>query len=184
MPLIVAVDIGGTFTDFLGYDPATGRLLSAKSSSTPGDLSRGIRNCLEKIHLSAAEIGEFVHGSTVAINTVVEKKGAKTALVVTRGTRDVYKIGRGNRPEAYNIWFKRPEPLVPRNLTFEVDERLGPAGDVRVALDEKQATDVAERVAGSGVQSVAVCFLHSWSNPAHEKQMGALLCEAKCLTPI
>jgi N-methylhydantoinase A len=178
MPLIVAVDIGGTFTDFLGYDPATGRLLSAKSSSTPGDLSRGIRNCLKKIHLPAGEIEEFVHGSTVAINTVVEKNGAKTALVVTRGTRDVYKIGRGNRPEAYNIWFKRPEPLVPRHLTFEVDERIGPTGDVRIALDEKQAEAIAGRVAESEVQSVAVCFLHSWSNPAHERQMSALLSKA------
>src|ERR1700686_450415 len=166
MPLIVAVDIGGTFTDFLGYDAATRRMDSAKSPSTPGDLARVIRNCLEKIHLPAREIGRFVHGSTVAINTVVERKGARTALVVTRGTRDVYKIGRGNRPEAYNIWFKRPEPLVPRHLTFEVEERLGPAGDVRIPLDEKQATTVAQLVAATEAQSIAVCFLHSWSNPA------------------
>jgi N-methylhydantoinase A len=178
MPLIVAVDIGGTFTDFLGYDAATRRMASAKSPSTPGDLARGIRNCLEKIHLPAREIGRFVHGSTVAINTVVERKGAKTALVVTRGTRDVYKIGRGNRPEAYNIWFKRPEPLVPRHLTFEIEERLGAGGEVRVPFDEKQAAAVAGKVAASGVESVAVCFLHSWSNPAHERQMGSLLAEA------
>jgi N-methylhydantoinase A len=178
MALIVAVDIGGTFTDFLGYDPASGRLLSAKSSSTPGDLSRGIRNCLEKIDQPPAEIAQFVHGSTVAINTVVEKKGAKTALVVTRGTRDVYKIGRGNRPEAYNIWFRRPEPLVPRHLTFEIEERLSATGDVRLALDEQQAAAVAGLIVESDVQSVAVCFLHSWSNPAHEKQMSALLTKA------
>ncbi len=178
MTLIVAVDIGGTFTDFLGYDPVSGTLLSAKSSSTPGDLSRGIRKCLEKIGRPAAEIAEFVHGSTVAINTVVEKKGAKTALVVTKGTRDVYKIGRGNRPEAYNIWFRRPEPLVPRHLTFEIEERLTAAGEVRVALDEKQGGAVAELIAASDVQSVAICFLHSWSNPAHEQQMTALLKKA------
>jgi N-methylhydantoinase A len=175
MPLIVAVDIGGTFTDFLGYDPDTGRFLSSKSSSTPGDLARGIRNCLEKIGLAAKEIQTFVHGSTVAINTVVEQKGAKTALVVTRGTRDVYKIGRGNRPEAYNIWFKRPEPLVSRHLTFEVEERLGPGGEVRVPFNRNQAAGIAERAAGSGVESVAVCFLHSWNNPAHERLMGELL---------
>ena len=107
--LMVAVDIGGTFTDLLGYDPSTGRVLSAKSPSTPGDLARAIDDCLEKIQLAARDIGTFVHGSTVAINTVLEQKGARTALIVTRGTRDVYKIGRGNRPEAYNIWFKRPE---------------------------------------------------------------------------
>src|SRR3989338_3612018 len=131
MPLTVAVDIGGTFTDFLGYDSGTGRFLSTKTSTTPGDLSLAILHCLEKISLPAREIRSFVHGSTIAINTVVERKGAKTALVVTQGTRDVYKIGRGNRPEAYDIWFQRPEPLVPRHLTFEVEERLGPAGDVR-----------------------------------------------------
>ena len=108
--------------------------MSAKSSSTPGELARGILNCLEKISLPAGEIQTFVHGSTVAINTVVERKGAKTALVVTRGTRDVYKIGRGNRPEAYNIWFRRPEPLVPRHLTFEVDERMAASGEVRIPL--------------------------------------------------
>ena len=177
MPLIVAVDIGGTFTDFLGYDSATGRLLSAKTSSTPGDLARGIWNCLEKAQVPAAEIGTFVHGSTVAINTVVERKGARTALMVTRGTRDVYKIGRGNRPEAYNIWFQRPEPLVPRHLTFEVDERLGPGGEVRIPFDAAQALSLAEQVAESAVESVAVCFLHSWSNPAHERRMGELLAQ-------
>lgn len=178
MPLTVAVDIGGTFTDFLGYDAASGRLLSAKSSSTPLDLAQGIRHCLEKIHLPAQQIQTFVHGSTVAVNTVVERKGARTALVVTRGTRDVYKIGRGNRPEAYNIWFERPEPLVPRHLTFEVDERLGPAGEVRIPFDRKQALDVAERVAATGAEGVAVCLLHSWSNPAHERLMGGLLASA------
>jgi len=178
MALTVAVDIGGTFTDFLGYDDSTGRLLSAKSSSTPGELARGILNCLEKISLPAGEIQTFVHGSTVAINTVVERKGARTALVVTRGTRDVYKIGRGNRPEAYNIWFRRPEPLVPRHLTFEVDERMAASGEVRIPFNEVRAADVAKCVAASEVDAVAVCFLHSWSNPDHERRMGDLLREA------
>ncbi len=177
MALIVAVDIGGTFTDFLGYDDTTGRLVSAKSSSTPGDLARGILNCLDKIHLPPGAIDTVVHGSTVAINTVVERTGAPTVLIVTRGMRDVYKIGRGNRPEAYNIWFKRPRPLVPRHLTFEIEERLGPAGDVRIPFDASQAASVAKGVADTGVESVAVCFLHSWSNPAHEKLMGQLLAE-------
>ena len=177
MPIVVAVDIGGTFTDFLGYDPGTGRLLSAKTSSTPRELVRGIQDCLDKVHLPISEIQTFVHGSTVAINTVVERKGARTALIVTRGTRDVYKIGRGNRPEAYNIWFKRPEPLVPRHLTFEVNERLGPDGDTVIKFDFEQARSVGKRVAASGVDAVAVCFLHSWNNPAHEQLMGEILAE-------
>ena len=111
--LIVAVDIGGTFTDFLGYDTTRGRLLSSKAPTTPHALEHGIRDCLKKAGASVAAIDSFVHGSTIAINTVLERKGARTALVVTKGTRDVYKIGRGNRPDAYDIWFKRPEPLVP-----------------------------------------------------------------------
>ncbi len=175
MSLTIAVDIGGTFTDLIGYDGASGRLVSAKSSTTPDDLVRAIRDCFEKIQLAPRSIDTFVHGSTVAINTVVERKGAKTALVVTRGTRDVYAIGRGNRPDAYDVWFKRPVPLVPRHLTFEVDERLGADGSVRTPFDAAQAEVVAARVAASAADAVAVCLLHSWSNPAHERRMAALL---------
>jgi N-methylhydantoinase A len=173
--LTLAVDIGGTFTDLLGYDDRTGRFLSAKSSTTPDDLAAGIFDCVHKIGVAPSDVQAFVHGSTVAINTVIERKGARTALVVTRGTRDVYAIGRGNRPDAYDVWFRRPRPLVPRHLTFEVDERLGPDGSVRIAFDEMQAADVAALVAREAIDAVAVCFLHSWNNPAHEDKMGALL---------
>src|SRR2546426_963522 len=173
--LIAAVDIGGTFTDFLGYDSATGRLLSSKSPTTPARLEQGIRECLEKAGVSVNAIDAFVHGSTVAINTVLERKGARTALIVTRGTRDVYKIGRGNRPDAYDIWFKRPEPLVPRHLTFEVEERLLATGEVHTPLNVPQAETIARQVDDSGVEAVAVCFLHSWNNPAHESRMAQLL---------
>jgi N-methylhydantoinase A len=157
MAFIVAVDIGGTFTDLIGYDEGSGRLVSAKSSTTPADLARAIQDCYEKIQLPPRSIETFVHGSTVAINTVVERKGARTALVVTRGTRDVYTIGRGNRPDAYDVWFKRPEPLVPRHLTFEIDERLGADGSVRMPFDAAQAAAVAARAATSGVDAVAIC---------------------------
>jgi len=175
LPLIGAVDIGGTFTDFLGYDSATGRLLSSKSPTTPARLEQGIRECLEKAGVSVNAIDAFVHGSTVAINTVLERKGARTALIVTKGTRDVYKIGRGNRPDAYDIWFKRPEPLVPRHLTFEVEERLLATGEVHTPLNVPQAETIARQVNDSGVEAVAVCFLHSWNNPAHESRMAQLL---------
>ncbi len=175
MPLIGAVDIGGTFTDFLGYDSATGRLLSSKSPTTPARLEQGIRECLEKAGVSVNAIDAFVHGSTIAINTVLERKGARTALIVTKGTRDVYKIGRGNRPDAYDIWFKRPEPLVPRHLTFEVEERLLATGEVHTPLNVPQAETIAGQVNDSGVEAVAVCFLHSWNNPAHESRMAQLL---------
>src|SRR2546425_12364866 len=173
--LIVAVDIGGTFTDFVGYDSTAGRLLSSKSPTTPAGLEQGIHDCLEKADVSVDAIDAFVHGSTIAINIVLERKGARTALIVTKGTRDVYKIGRGNRPDAYDIWFKRPEPLVPRHLTFEVEERLLATGEIHTPLNAVQAEAIASQVTASGAEAVAVCFLHSWNNPVHESRMAEWL---------
>jgi len=176
--LNVAVDIGGTFTDLLGYDDSTGQVYHSKSSTTPGDLTQGIMRCVEKGRLRVPDLTNFVHGSTVAINTVIEQKGARTALVVTQGTRDVYKIGRGNRPEAYHLFFKRAVPLVPRYLTFEIEERLLPSGEVLTPFNRHQASEVAEKIARSGAESVAVCLIHSWANPSHEAQMGEVLSAA------
>ncbi|MFC2007892.1 hydantoinase/oxoprolinase family protein [Chloroflexota bacterium] len=175
MSLNVAVDIGGTFTDLVGYDDSTGELYSSKSPTTPGDLNLGIFNCFQKGVVNVGDIANLVHGSTTAINTVIERKGAQTALVVTQGTRDVYKIGRGNRPEAYNIFFKRPVPLVPRHLTFEVEERLMANGEVLTPFNITQAKALAGKIAQSGAESVAVCLIHSWANPSHETEMGELL---------
>lgn len=175
MALHVAVDIGGTFTDLIGYDDETGELFSAKSPTTPRDLTLGILECIKKSGIKISNIKTFVHGSTTAINTVIERKGAKTALVVTKGTKDVYQIGRGNRPEAYNIFFKRPTPLVPRYLTFEIEERILSTGEVLVPFNIEQAQSVANQIAQNGIESIAVCFLHSWANPSHEKKMGELL---------
>src|SRR5579884_350699 len=139
MTLTVALDIGGTFTDLISFDEATGVVRHAKSSTTPSDLSIGIRDCLEKSGLDVRQAESFIHGSTIAINTAIERTGARTALIVTQGMRDVYRIGRGNRPEAYNLYFKRPIPYVPRRRTFEVRERLGATGEVIVPFDPEQA---------------------------------------------
>ncbi len=136
--IVVAIDIGGTFTDLIGFDDAGARFVQAKSLTTPAQLVQGIIDCLHKSGLEAAAIDELIHGSTIAINTLIERKGAKTALVVTRGTRDVYIIGRGNRPEAYNLFFHRHRPLVPRHLTREVDERLLASGEVHEPLDRAE----------------------------------------------
>ena len=111
--------------------------MQAKSLTTPAQLAQGVIDCIRKSGLDAAAIDELIHGSTIAINTLIERKGAKTGLVVTRGTRDVYIIGRGNRPEAYNLFFHRHRPLVPRHLTREVDERLLSSGEVHVPLDRE-----------------------------------------------
>ena len=113
--MLVAIDIGGTFTDLMAFDEATGRFAQAKSLTTPAHLVQGIIDCLQKSGVDCAAIGELIHGSTTAINTLIERKGAKTGLIVTRGTRDVYSIGRGNRPESYNLFFHRHRPLVPRH---------------------------------------------------------------------
>jgi N-methylhydantoinase A len=175
MALHVAVDIGGTFTDLIGYDDGGGHIFSAKSSSTPSDLTVGIMRCLEKSGMDIAFLTNFVHGSTVAINTVIERKGAATALLVTKGTRDVIEIGRGNRPDAYDIFFNRPVPLVPRHRIFEIDERCLASGDIAVPLDSQQAEGLVKKIMESDVEAVAVCLLHSWANSEHEAELGKIL---------
>jgi N-methylhydantoinase A len=170
--LVVAIDIGGTFTDLLGFDEAEGVFVQAKSLTTPTELTQGIIDCLRKSGLAASAIDELIHGSTIAINTLIERKGAKTGLVVTRGTRDVYIIGRGNRPEAYNLLFHKHRPLVPRHLTREVDERVLASGDVHAPLKRSSIKEACEALATEGVEAVAVCFLHSYVNPEHERIAG------------
>src|SRR5262249_60354198 len=133
--LVVAIDIGGTFTDLIGFDDADRRFVQAKSLTTPAQLGQGVIDCIRKSALAAAVVDELIDGSTIAINTPIERKGAKTALVVTRGTRDVYIIGRGNRPEAYNLLFHKHRPLVSRRLTREVDERVLASGEVHAKMD-------------------------------------------------
>ena len=107
----IAVDIGGTFTDLVAVDDQ-GQVYRSKSLTTPDDLARGIGDCLSDAKIDVAGANFFVHGSTVTINAVLERKGARTGLITTKGFRDVYEIGRGNRPEGYNLFFKRPVPLV------------------------------------------------------------------------
>jgi len=173
--LVVAIDIGGTFTDLIGFDDADRRFVQAKSLTTPGELGQGVIDCIRKSALAAAAIDELIHGSTIAINTLIERKGAKTGLVVTRGTRDVYIIGRGNRPEAYSLFFHRHRPLVPRHLTREVDERLLSSGEVHVPLDRAGIAEACRALAAEGVEAVAVCFLHSYVNPEHERIAGDMI---------
>ncbi|HEX6767905.1 MAG TPA: hydantoinase/oxoprolinase N-terminal domain-containing protein, partial [Candidatus Binatia bacterium] len=134
----IAVDIGGTFTDLVAVDD-DGQVFRSKSLTTPDDLARGIDDCLKGAKVDVAGATFFVHGSTVTINAVLEHKGARTGLLTTKGFRDVYEIGRGNRPEGYNLFFKRPVPLVPRDLRLEVDERLYATGEVLTPLDEQSA---------------------------------------------
>jgi N-methylhydantoinase A len=173
--IVVAIDIGGTFTDLIGFDDAGQQFVQAKSLTTPAQLAQGVIDCIHKSGLAASAMDELIHGSTIAINTLIERKGAKTGLIVTRGTRDVYIIGRGNRPEAYNLFFHRLRPLVPRHLTREVDERLLSSGEVHVPLDPSGVAAACRTFAAEGIEAVAVCFLHAYANPEHERSAGEIV---------
>ncbi len=125
---VVGIDIGGTFTDLVGY--RDGAILTGKTLTVPADPTVGAAAALRSPAAMSSAVTELLHGSTIAINTVLERSGAVTALLTTQGFRDVYALGRGNRPDAFNLDFHRPRPLVPRELTFEIAERMNAAGDV------------------------------------------------------
>jgi N-methylhydantoinase A len=174
MTLRVATDIGGTFTDLVVVDEASGEVSIAKVSTTPRDLAQGVLDVIAAGGVDPAGIRELVHGTTVVINALTERKGARTALVTTAGFRDVLEIGRGNRPDMYNLVSRKPPPFVPRRHRFEVRERVDRHGDVLVALDLSGLEAVAAACERDGIEAVAVCLLHSYAHPEHERA----LCEA------
>src|SRR5499433_4109125 len=133
---IVGIDIGGTFTDLVALQD--GAIVASKTLTVPPDPTEGAATALTLADCDVAAMNELLHGSTIAINTVLERSGARTALLTTAGFRDIYALGRGNRPDAFNLFFHRPRPLVPRELTFEVDERMTAAGDALAPLDPAQ----------------------------------------------
>ncbi len=173
--LRLAADIGGTFTDVASFDEATGRLAFGKALSTPHHLVEGISAGVAKAATSYAAASLFLHGSTIAINTILERTGAKTALVITEGFRDIYEIGRINRPDAYNLFFKKHVPLVERALRFEAHERMLASGEVDVPLDEVELKQLGELLAREGVEAVAILFLNCYRNPDHEARAKALI---------
>ncbi|HLC25843.1 MAG TPA: hydantoinase/oxoprolinase family protein [bacterium] len=172
----ICIDIGGTFTDFIAQD-SSGRILLYKTLTTPQDYTEGIRTGLANLRVPANEVDMCVHGTTIAINTIIERKGARTALVTTKGFRDVLEIGRGNRPNSYNLFFNKADPLIPRSLRLEVTERANSRGEILTALDSKEAAEMAAKIADTDVEAVSVCFLHSYNNPANEESLGKMLRE-------
>jgi N-methylhydantoinase A len=175
----VAVDIGGTFTDVAVFDDTTGALAVGKTLSTPEHLVDGINAGVAKAGTDYASADLFLHGSTIAVNTILERTGARTALITTEGFRDVYEIGRINRPDSYNLFFQKHEPLVERALRFEVAERVLADGDVLVPLDEAAVEALAGKLTALGIEATAILFLHCYKNPAHEARAKAIL-EARC----
>jgi N-methylhydantoinase A/acetone carboxylase, beta subunit len=168
----VGVDTGGTFTDFVVLEGTSFRL--HKEPSTPDDPARAIVRGLERLGLLSA-LRELLHGSTVATNAILERKGTRTALVTTAGFRDVLEIGRQNRPRLYDLRQTKPPPLVPRALRFEVRERLDERGGVLVPLVDDDLHSVVAELRVAGVESVAVCLLFSFVNPEHEKRVAEFL---------
>jgi N-methylhydantoinase A len=168
MAHLVGIDIGGTFTDVVTLDVGSGRLRHAKRPSDPADLVKGIRQALVDDEVPLSDVAVIRHGTTVVINAILQRVGAKTALVTTAGFRDVLEIGRTNWPEPYNLFYDRDPALVPRELRFEVGERLG-AGGVEVrSVDLDGVRALAPTLREQGIESIGVCLLHSYANPEHE----------------
>src|SRR5438309_9702854 len=167
MRVRMATDIGGTFTDLVALDEESGKITLAKASSTPPEFHRGIADTIRKSGLDPRAVAFFVHGTTVVINALTERNGAPTALVTTRGFRDVLEITRANRPDMYNLRFQKRAAFVPRHLRFEVDERVGYKGVVIKAIDDGSVRAVADEIKSLDVSAVAVCFLHSYASPSN-----------------
>src|SRR5262247_1639624 len=171
----LAADIGGTFTDIAVFDDRTGELSFGKALSTPQRLVDGISKGVEKAGSDYRSAGLFLHGSTIAINTILERTGAKTALLITEGFRDIYEIGRINRPDAYNLFFRKHEPLVERALRFEVKERVLSDGEIETPLDEKEIEALGRMLARLGVEATAILFLNCYAKHDHEARAKAIL---------
>jgi N-methylhydantoinase A len=177
--LRVGIDIGGTFTDFAIWDPTVGELTTFKLPSTPANPGQVVIQGLTRIirRYDAGEIA-IIHGSTVATNALLERKGARTALVATAGFGDLLQIGRQNRPDLYDLFSKPPAALVPPELRFEVSERVDKQGNVVEALPESEIESLLQQIRASHPDSVAICLLFSFANPGHERNIAAVLREA------
>ena len=173
----LAADIGGTFTDVAAFDEKSSKLLLGKTLSTPERLVNGISEGVQKAGTQYSDASLFLHGSTVAINTMLERTGAKTALLITEGFRDIYEIGRINRPDAYNLFFRKHNPLVERALCLEVKERITAEGEIYIALDEDRVHQLCDQMIAEKVEAVAILLLHCYKNPAHEERVKAIVKE-------
>ena len=168
----VAVDVGGTFTDVVAHSNSDGRTVIAKTLSTPEAPSIGV---LEGIQIALRESGRGLkdvdslrHGTTIATNAVLERKIAKTALIVTKGFKDILYVGRQARPSLYDLGARHPAPLTPRHLTFEIEERIGWSGEVERPIAPDEVNEIARRLDSEGVESAAICLIHAYVNPTHE----------------
>jgi N-methylhydantoinase A len=175
----VSIDIGGTFTDFVVVDETEERTSSGKVSSTPANPAEGVLAGLQHLVSEPNDIGFIVHGTTVGLNSFLERKGTRVLLLMTAGVRDAYSIARHDRKELYALQYRKPERLVPRRDVFEVAERLRWDGSIETPLDTESLGPIIEKITAEGIDAVAVCLLHAYANPEHELQIREIL-EREC----
>ena len=166
----VAIDIGGTFTDAVAIDHY-GVIKTAKTSTTHENLTVGAVNSLKALKINFDQVSSFVHGTTAGLNALLERKGGKVALITTKGFKDIYEIGRANRPEIYNFRYKRQKTLLSRSDIFEIDERIGPDGSIIKSIKKEEITNLLKESIINKYNSIAVCLLHSYKNPEHEEEI-------------
>ena len=180
----IAADIGGTFTDLVYWDETRAQLGITKVATTPANFGDGVIHAFDQAAPEADTVDFFVHGTTIVINALTERKGVVTGLITTQGFRDVLEIGRANRPDIYNMVYQKPPPFVPRYLRREARGRLNYRGEELTPLCHEDVEACAQHLLQEGVEAIAVCFLHSYINPSHELECGALLRELAPGTPI
>jgi N-methylhydantoinase A len=171
----LAVDIGGTFTDIVYIDDDTMQIVVDKVRTTPEDPGHGVLEAIKKIKVDMAKIAIFIHGTTVSLNTLVQRKGAKVGLITTHGFTDVLEMARADRKELYNFLWKKPKPLAPRRLRLGVSERTDYLGQIVKELSEEEVEEAVRKLREKGVEAIAVCLLHSYTNPENEQKIGKIL---------
>ena len=173
----IAVDVGGTFTDVVKLDTSSGELIFDKVETTPADPTKGVLGAFDRVNAKMEDIEMFNHGTTLGLNALLTRNGARVAIIGTKGFRDVYLLGRTDRKGNFNIKYRKPKAIVERKDTFEVIERSTYEGSVHTPFDVEDARRVAKSIVDSGYESVAVAFLHSYVNPSHELKMREILRE-------
>ena len=172
----LAIDVGGTFVDFVALDEATGDIRIEKAPAA-GSLEERFFEGIDSLELDLPSLAAIIHGSTLVINTIIQENGAHIGLITTRGFRDVLELGRGNREEIYNLFYRPPPPLIERYLRLEVSERLDARGRLVTPLAEDEARSAIRQLKSEGVDGIAIVFLHAYVNPAHEERMRDLVHE-------
>ncbi len=173
----LAVDTGGTFTDIVYIDDETMQIIVDKVPTTPSDLGKGVLEAIKKINIDVSGVALFIHGTTAGLNTIAQRKGAKVGLITTNGFIDVLEMTRSSRKDVYNYLWKKPEPLVPRYLRRGVSERTRYTGEITERINEEEVKEVVKKLKDDGVESIAVCLLHSYANPENERLIGEIISE-------